>query len=298
MNEPQAAQPLLLASVPFPWGAAVKRCALWVAVFAVMCVICLPGLWVVLNAFRPNVAILSNESPFVANSYTLDNFRSMFGFGAMASLPIAKYFVNSLIISSVSTAAALVIGVLGGYAFARFEFRRKNVLFVLLMLTRAIPGIALSLPIFMLWAWTGLLDTRLGVIVVYLAMNVPFTVWLIDGFFREVPIELSQAALIDGCTRWQAFWRVELPLARSGIASAGIFSFLTSWNEFALATQLCRSPETKTLPVGLMDYTAQFSVDWAGMCAMAVVIIVPAIVLTFIVQKHLIAGLTLGGVKG
>ncbi|WP_026121720.1 ABC transporter permease subunit [Paraburkholderia kururiensis] len=276
----------------------MKRCALWVGVFAVMCVICLPGLWVVLNAFRPNVAILSNESPFVASSYTLDNFRAMFGFGAMASLPIAKYFVNSLIISSVSTAAALVIGVLGGYAFARFEFRRKNVLFVLLMLTRAIPGIALSLPIFMLWAWTGLLDTRLGVIVVYLAMNVPFTVWLIDGFFREVPIELSQAALIDGCTRWQAFWRVELPLARSGIASAGIFSFLTSWNEFALATQLCRSPETKTLPVGLMDYTAQFSVDWAGMCAMAVVIIVPAIVLTFIVQKHLIAGLTLGGVKG
>lgn len=298
MNEPQAAQPLLLASAPLPWGAALKRCALWVGVFVVMCVICLPGLWVVLNAFRPNVAILSNESPFVASSYTLDNFRAMFGFGAMASLPIAKYFVNSVIISSVSTAAALVIGVLGGYAFARFEFRRKNVLFVLLMLTRAIPGIALSLPIFMLWAWTGLLDTRLGVIVVYLAMNVPFTVWLIDGFFREVPIELSQAALIDGCTRWQAFWRVELPLARSGIASAGIFSFLTSWNEFALATQLCRSPETKTLPVGLMDYTAQFSVDWAGMCAMAVVIIVPAIVLTFIVQKHLIAGLTLGGVKG
>lgn len=298
MNKPQAAQPLLPASTPFRWSAAVKRCALWLGVFIVMSVICLPGLWVVLNAFRPNVAILSNESPFAAGSYTLDNFRAMFGFGAMASLPIAKYFVNSLIISSASTVAALVIGVLGGYAFARFEFRRKNVLFVALMLTRAIPGIALSLPIFMLWAWTGLLDTRLGVIVVYLAMNVPFTVWLIDGFFREVPIELSQAALIDGCTRWQAFWRVELPLARSGIASAGIFSFLTSWNEFALATQLCRSPETKTLPVGLMDYTAQFSVDWAGMCAMAVVIIVPAIVLTFIVQKHLIAGLTLGGVKG
>ncbi|RDU96667.1 carbohydrate ABC transporter permease [Trinickia dinghuensis] len=276
----------------------MKRIALWFGVFVAMAVICLPGLWVVLNAFRTNVAILSNQSPFSAGGYTLDNFRGMFGYGGMASLPIAKYFVNSLIISSVSTAAALVVGVLGGYAFARFEFRRKNLLFVLLMLTRAIPGIALSLPIFMLWAWTGLLDTRLGVIVVYLAMNVPFTVWLIDGFFREVPIELSQAALIDGCTRWQAFWRVELPLARSGIASAGIFAFLTSWNEFALATQLCRSPETKTLPVGLMDYTAQFSVDWAGMCAMAVVIIVPAIVLTFIAQKHLIAGLTLGGVKG
>ncbi len=275
-----------------------KRAALWVAVFVVMAIICLPGLWVVLNAFRSNIAILSNQSPFVASSYTLDNFRSMFGFAQMASLPVRQYFVNSLIISLASTIAALVVGVLGGYAFARFEFRYKNVYFVTLMLTRAVPGIALSLPIFMLWAWTGLLDTRIGVIIVYLAMNVPFTIWLIDGFFREVPIELSQAAQIDGCNRWQAFWKIELPLAKSGVASAGIFAFLTSWNEFALATQLCRSPDTKTLPVGLMDFTAQFSVDWAGMCALAVIIIVPAIVLTFIVQKHLIAGLTLGGVKG
>ncbi|AMM15644.1 maltose ABC transporter permease [Burkholderia sp. PAMC 28687] len=279
-------------------GAFMRKSAMWFGVFIVMAVICLPGLWVVLNAFRSNVAILSNQSPFAGSSYTLDNFKSMFGYGQMASLPISQYFVNSVIISCVSTVAALAVGVLGGYAFARFDFKHKKVMFVTLMLTRAIPGIALSLPIFMLWAWTGLLDTRIGVILVYLAMNVPFTVWLIDGFFREVPIELSQAAQIDGCNRWQAFWRIELPLAKSGIASAGIFAFLTSWNEFALATQLCRSPDTKTLPVGLMDFTAQFSVDWAGMCAMAVIIIIPAIVLTFIVQKHLIAGLTLGGVKG
>jgi multiple sugar transport system permease protein len=285
-------------SANLPLKALARRGALWCAVFVVMVIICLPGLWVALNAFRSNVAILSNQPLFAAGSYTLDNFRNMFGFGQMASLPIRQYFVNSLVISCVSTLAAVVVGVVGGYAFARFEFQRKNFFFVSLMLTRAIPGIALSLPIFMLWSWTGLLDTRIGVIIVYLAMNVPFTVWLIDGFFREVPVELSQAAQIDGCSRWQAFWHIELPLARSGVASAAIFAFLTSWNEFALASQLCRSPDTKTLPVGLMDFTAQFTVDWAGMCAMAVIIIIPAVVLTFIVQKHLIAGLTLGGVKG
>ncbi|MBK3823743.1 carbohydrate ABC transporter permease [Paraburkholderia aspalathi] len=278
--------------------APVKRGALWLAVFLVMAVICLPGLWVMLNAFRSNVAILSNQSLLDSGSYTLDNFRNVFGFGGMASLPIRQYFVNSVVISLASTIAAIVVGVAGGYAFARFEFRHKKLLFVVLMLTRAIPGIALSLPIFMLWAWTGLLDTHIGVIIVYLAMNVPFTVWLIDGFFREVPAELAEAAQIDGCSRWQAFWHIELPLARSGVASAAIFAFLTSWNEFALASQLCRSPDTKTLPVGLMDFTAQFTVDWAGMCSMAVIIIIPAIILTFIVQKHLIAGLTLGGVKG
>ncbi|MCX4138028.1 carbohydrate ABC transporter permease [Paraburkholderia sp. SEWSISQ10-3 4] len=278
--------------------APMKRGALWLAVFLVMAVICLPGLWVMLNAFRSNVAILSNQSLLDSGSYTLDNFRNVFGFGGMASLPIRQYFVNSVVISLASTIAAIVVGVAGGYAFARFEFRHKKLLFVVLMLTRAIPGIALSLPIFMLWAWTGLLDTHIGVIIVYLAMNVPFTVWLIDGFFREVPAELAEAAQIDGCSRWQAFWHIELPLARSGVASAAIFAFLTSWNEFALASQLCRSPDTKTLPVGLMDFTAQFTVDWAGMCSMAVIIIIPAIILTFIVQKHLIAGLTLGGVKG
>src|ERR1700687_77159 len=149
--------------------ALLNRIALWSGVFLVMAVICLPGLWVVLNAFRSNVAILSNQSPFAAGSYTLDNFRAMFGFGQMASLPIRQYFIHSVIISCASTAAALVVGVLGGYSFARFDFRHKNLFFVLLMLTRAIPGIALSLPIFMLWAWTGLLDTRLGVIIVYLA---------------------------------------------------------------------------------------------------------------------------------
>ena len=276
----------------------MKRGALWLAVFLVMSVICLPGLWVMLNAFRSNVAILSNQSLLDTGSYTLDNFRNVFGFGGMASLPIRQYFVNSMVISLASTIAAIVVGVAGGYAFARFEFRHKKLLFVVLMLTRAIPGIALSLPIFMLWAWTGLLDTHIGVIIVYLAMNVPFTVWLIDGFFREVPAELAEAAQIDGCSRWQAFWHIELPLARSGVASAAIFAFLTSWNEFAMASQLCRSPDTKTLPVGLMDFTAQFTVDWAGMCTMAVIIIIPAIILTFIVQKHLIAGLTLGGVKG
>ena len=133
-----------------------------------------------------------------------------------------------------------------------------------------------------------------GLILAYVALNVPFTIWLIDGFFRQVPRDLAEAAQIDGCTRWQAFWQVEFPLAGPGIASAAIFAFLTSWNEFALASQLTRSVNSKTLPVGLLDYTAEFTIDWRGMCALAVVMIIPALTLTFIVQKHLVSGLTSG----
>lgn len=275
----------------------IRRLLVWFGIFVAMCIICLPGVWVVLNAFRPNVAILSNDNLFNFSTYTLQNFRNIFGMGDIIPIPVRDYFVNSIVISVISTVASLLVGIMGGYAFARFRFKYKPALFVSLMLSRAIPGVALSLPVFILWSWGGLIDTKIGVILVYLAMNVPFSIWLIDGFFRQIPNELYQAAEIDGCTRWQAFWSVEFPLAKSGIASAGIFSFLTSWNEYALAAQLTRSTDTKTLPVGLMDFTAQFTIDWAGMCAMAVIIIVPALILTFIVQKHLIAGLTFGGVK-
>lgn len=283
-----------------PWlpRAALTRWGVRLGLFIALCIILMPGLWVVLNAFRTNVAILARDDIFAASTYTLDNFRNIFGFGNEAAIPVRAYFTNSLIISVSSTVIAILIGLAGGYAFSRYKFRFKNKLFVGLMLSRAVPGIALSLPVFIIWSWLDLIDTKVGMILVYVAMNVPFSIWLIDGFFRQIPQELSEAAQIDGCTRWQAFWRVEFPLAKSGIACAGIFGFLTSWNEFALASQLTRSTDTKTLPVGLMDFTAQFTIDWAGMCAMAVIIIVPALILTFLVQKHLIAGLTLGGVKG
>lgn len=271
----------------------------WIATFAVMLIICLPGLWVILSAFRPNIEILSKPAVWIPNELSARNYIALFGLdGRQVAIPVGSYFLNSVVIAATSTVLAILIGISGGYAFARYRFRFKNTLFLGLMLSRTVPGIALSLSVFMIWSRIGLIDTQLGLILVYVALNVPFTIWLIDGFFRQIPKELGEAAQVDGCTRWQAFWRVEFPLARSGIASAAIFAFLTSWNEYALASNLTRSTDSKTLPVGLMDFTAQFTIDWAGMCAMAVIIIIPALILTFIVQKHLIAGLTFGGVKG
>ncbi|MDA7999919.1 MAG: carbohydrate ABC transporter permease [Alphaproteobacteria bacterium] len=265
--------------------------------FVTMCVICLPGLWIVLNSFRPSVEILA-KPPDWTPSFTLEHYRAMFGGAGEGGVPVFRYFRNSLVISLSSTVIAILIGMSGGYAFARYRFRAKNAYFVGLMLFRAVPGVALSLPLFIIFARVGIIDTHFGLILVYVAMNVPFTIWLTDGFFRQIPRELREAAEIDGCTKWQAFWRVEFPTARAGVASAAIFAFLTSWNEFALASQLTRSAESKTLPVGLLDFTAEFTINWGGMCALAVLMIVPALVLTFLVQKHLISGLTFGGVKG
>ena len=270
----------------------------FVTLFIAMAIICVPGLWVVLNSFRPTVEIMAKPPVWIPNELNLDNYRAMFGAAGEGGVPVLQYFTNSLIISVTSTAIAILIGMAGGYAFARYRFKGKSGIFIGLMLTRAVPGVSLSLPLFIVMAKTGLIDTHLGLILVYVALNVPFTIWLIDGFFRQVPIDLAEAAEIDGCTRWQAFWRVEFPVARAGVASAGIFALLTSWNEYALASQLTRSTFSKTMPVGLRDFTSEFTINWGGMTALAVLMIIPALILTFLVQKHLIAGLTFGGVKG
>ncbi|CDP53393.1 Maltose/maltodextrin ABC transporter, permease pro tein MalG [Devosia sp. DBB001] len=278
-----------------PW----QRWLIRLGVFVAMVILCVPGVWVVLTAFRPNIEILARPAVWIPHELTLNNFKGIFGLlPTQQGLPVAQYFINSIVISVTSTCVAIIVGMAGGYAFARYRFKGKATLFLAFMLSRTVPGVALSLPLFIVWARVGLIDTPIGLILVYMAINIPFTIWLTDGFFRQIPVDLSEAAQIDGCTRWQAFWKVEFPLARSGLASAAIFAFLTSWNEYALASQLTRTTASKTMPVGLMDFTAQFTVDWTGMSAMAVLIIIPALVLTFIVQKHLIAGLTFGGVKG
>lgn len=278
-----------------PW----QRWAIRLGVFTAMVILVVPGAWVVLTAFRTNIEVMARPAVWIPQNLTLNNFLGIFGLlSTQQGLPVGSYFVNSLVISITSTVVAIGIGMMGGYAFARYRFRGKATLFLGFMLSRTVPGVALSLPLFIIWARLGIIDTSLGLIVVYLAVNIPFTIWLTDGFFRQIPVDLGEAAQIDGCTRWQAFWKVEFPLARSGLASAAIFAFLTSWNEYALASQLTRTTASKTMPVGLMDFTAQFTVDWTGMSAMAVLIIIPALVLTFVVQKHLIAGLTFGGVKG
>ena len=276
----------------------VLRVAYWTGLFLAMLTICMPGLWIVLSSLRPTVEIMAKPPVWIPNELSFDAYVAMFSGIGQGGIPVIQYFRNSLIISVTSTAIAIAIGMSGGYAFARYRFRGKSGWFLGLMLTRTVPGIALSLPLFFIFARLGIIDTHFGLILVYVALNIPFTIWLIDGFFRQVPRDLAEAAQIDGCTRWQAFWQVEFPLAGPGIASAGIFAFLTCWNEFALASQLTRSVNSKTLPVGLLDYTAEFTIDWRGMCALAVVMIIPALTLTFIVQKHLVGGLTSGAVKG
>ena len=273
--------------------------------YLIILIFFLPAVWIILTSLRPNVEINSRPPVWIPTQLDLDSYKILFGmptpegaFGMGGSIPFGPYVRNSTIIALLSTAIALTFGTLAGYTFARFRFKGKNTIFLSLMLARAVPGVALSLPLFILFARLGLSDKIAGMIIAYAALNIPFTAWLMDGFFRALPEELDDAALIDGCSRWGALLRVDLPLALPGVAASGIFAFLTSWNEFAIATVITRTPASRTFPPGLFEFTGQFVSDWRGMCAMSVMMLIPAVIFVALVQRQLVEGLASGAVKG
>ena len=279
----------------------LRNAALW----AIVLIWFLPALWIILTSVRDRIEIDAHPPVWIPHAFSLDSYKIMFGmptpdmaFGLGGQIPVMQYARNSIVIALVSTTVSIVIGTLVGYAFSRFNFRGKNALFLGFMLGRAIPGIALSLPLFVIFARVGLSDTIQGMIFIYVALNIPFTAWLMDGFFRAIPQELDDAARIDGCSYWGAFWRVALPLALPGAAAASIFAFLTCWNEFALASVITRTPKSRTFPPALYEFTGQFVSDWRGMTAMAVLMLIPAVIFVAVIQRQLMEGLTTGATKG
>lgn len=283
------------------WGDTVRDLFLYLIIL----IFFLPVLWIVLTSIRPNVEINARPPVWIPSRLDFDSYKILLGmptpegaFGMGGSIPFGAYARNSTVIALSSTLVSLTLGTLAGFTFARFRFRAKNGIFLSMMLARAVPGVALSLPLFILFARLGLSDKILGMIIAYSALNIPFTAWLMDGFFRALPEELDDAALIDGCSRWSALLRVDLPLALPGVAASGIFAFLTAWNEFALATVITRTPASRTFPPGLYEFTGQFVSDWRGMTAMSVMMLLPSIVFVALVQRQLVQGLASGAVKG
>lgn len=278
----------------------ITSAVIGVATVLILFLFALPAFWIVFTAFRPGNEINVSPPIWIPRRLTLDAFESLFGLnpGYASGIPVMNYLRNSSLTALISTTIALSVGTMTGYAFSRFQFKYHTFIFLLIMLSRAVPGVALGLPLFLLMRKYGLVDTTHGLALVYAAINIPFTAWLMDGFFRQIPKELDESAYIDGCGYWSAFWRIDLPLALPGMAAAGIFAFLASWNEYQIASLLTKTPKSKTFPVGLYDFTSQFTVDWRGMTAMSVLMIVPAIVFVVLIQRRLTEGLTFGAIKG
>lgn len=264
----------------------------------VLVLLLLPTYWMVQTSFQIGRNINTFPPVWFPREVTVSSYVKLFGsLHEEASLPFRDYFRNSFLAALLSCFFSVILGTLSSYAFARFDFPGKRNLFLGVILMRAIPGLALGLPLLVLFRRIQLVNTVSGLIFTYTMLNTPFVIWLMESFFADVPGELSEAALIDGCSRWQALWKVDIPLVTPGISASAIFSFLLSWNEFAIALILTRTPASRTLPVGLFDFVGEFFIDWGGMCAAGTIILIPAVALTFFIQRWMVRGLTFGAIK-
>jgi multiple sugar transport system permease protein len=249
-----------------------------------------PVIVLILTSFKTQVQIMSKAPSWIFMP-TLANYRNV-----LMEQGFFRYMVNSLIVGSVATLFTLIIGGFASYALVRFNFFGRGAISFSTLLLRMIPPAVLIVPIYVLWTFFRLADTRLGLVIVYIGFNLPFTIWVLISFISDIPMELEEAAVVDGCGPWRIFFQIILPLIKPGLAAAAIFTFRIAWNEFLLALVLTNRI-TRTLPVATTIYLTDIGVEWGNITAMGTVVALPAILFTFLAAKQLIAGLTAGAVK-
>jgi multiple sugar transport system permease protein len=253
----------------------------------------LPVYWMAITSLKTQIEVFASPPTFVPQQPTLENYVSLF-----ANRNMGAYLLNSLLVVGASVLLALVIGSLAAYALARFRIGRLNDrLSFWVLAPRMIPPIAIVVPIFLILQQFGLLNKHLGLILVYTAFNLPFVVWMMRSFFQEIPIDLEEAAMVDGSSRLGAFWHVILPLAAPGLAATAIFAIIVTYNEFFFALTLTSTPAAATLPVGTAALIGKTQTLFGEMAAAGMVATLPIILFALLVQRHLVRGLTMGAVK-
>jgi multiple sugar transport system permease protein len=243
------------------------------------------------TSLRQQVAIFSEPLNFLFVP-TLENYRAV-----LQEDKFDRYLGNSLFVGVLSTVFTLVLGCMAAYGLARFRFRGRSTVAYTTLLLRTVPLAVLAIPVFLIWNEWQLVNSLWGVVLLYVAVNLPFTIWLLYGFVLQVPAELEEAAAIDGCGPLRVFTKILLPLMAPGLAAASIFTFRIAWNEFILALVLT-DRATRTLPVAASLYITDIGVDWGKIMALGSLIAIPPLVFTFIAARQIITGLTAGAVKG
>jgi multiple sugar transport system permease protein len=252
-----------------------------------MVVVLFPFIWLVQMSFRPNKDIFGYDLLFMP---TLDHYRALWT-GAFS-----KSFVNSAITSGASTLLSLLIGVPAAYALSRGGFRSSRRIALWILATRMAPPIAFTIPFFLAYRHAGLLDTHLGLIIVYLTFNLALVIWMMQPFFDGVPRELEEAAWIDGCGVWQAFRVVTLPLAAPGLAATAVICFILSWNDFFYALVLTRT-NASTAPVAIVNFIQYTGWEWGRIAAAGTLVMLPVVAFSMLVRNYLVRGLMAGGTK-
>lgn len=253
----------------------------------------LPIYWLVAASLKSNKEI-TQGSTLYPHAPSFDNYIRLF-----YEKEFGNYFLNSMVVTVSSVAIALVVGTLGAYAIVRFRLpfllERKAVVFLLTL--RIVPPVVILIPVFLLMLKLNLLDTWLGLIITYTAFNITFCVWMMESFFREIPVDLEEAAMVDGDSRFAAFYRITLPLAAPGLAATAIFAVIVTINEFMFSLVLTATPNAMTMPRGTATLIGRIDTDWASMSAAGIVGALPVVIFALLVQRHLVRGLTMGAVK-
>ncbi|MGV9194077.1 carbohydrate ABC transporter permease [Microbacterium sp. MC2] len=269
-----------------------SRILLWALLAATLVLYGFPFVYLLLTSFKTPLEAISVPPSVVPTVWTLENYVS-----ALTRQGVDAALINSVVTALISTGLSLVLAVPAAYAITRFRTPSGRVFILAALVTRMVPTIAVGAPLVEIMRSMGLTDTSFGLALAHTTISLPLSIWLMASFFEAVPDELSEAAQMDGCNRLQAMIRVVLPVVSGGLAVTAIFAFLASWNEF-LFSLLLTSVRAQTTPVVIANFQSQFGLDWGGMTALAAVYSVPVIILTLFLQRHIVAGLTLGAVKG
>lgn len=251
-----------------------------------------PFLWLVLSSVKTEVQLFEVPIKVLPSPFTLQNYADVFQDGSMF-----LFMKNSLIIALITTAVTLLISIPAAYALAKIRFKIGTLFFMIILVVRMVPGITQLLPLFQILSKLHLINTRAGLILAYLPGSVIFTVMLLRTFFAEFPQELEDAGKIDGLGILGVIRRLVIPITLPGICSATLMSFLSTWNEFMYASVIIRSPELKTMPLGIQTYVSTFQIYWGKLTANAVIYVLPVILFTVFASKGLIQGMTAGAVK-
>lgn len=275
------------------------RVGIYGAALLVAAVILAPPIWLFISSISSSAELLSVPVHWIPKAPTFDRYAQIIlGTGSESAANFRQTLVNSLLVATFVTLVCISVGSLAAYSFARMSFAGHGNLIYLLLLSYTLPPIMLVIPLFRVMGDLKLTNTILGLVIIYSALIMPFAVWIMRSYFQTIPMDLEDAAMIDGCGRLQAFGQVILPISVPGIVATGLFCFLASWEEFLIALIFTSSPAAKTIPVAIAEFTGRHAIDYGMMAAGGVIAAIPPVLIALVFQRYLISGLASGAVKG
>jgi multiple sugar transport system permease protein len=269
----------------------------WLFLAFLLAFTALPMVWMFSTSIKTEFAAIQQPPVLFPAEPTFDQYTTLLSPANPTGQQFLGYLRNSIWVSLATTVLGVLIAVPAAYAFSRFSFPGREPLFFSVLVRNMFPVVVFLIPLFILMKFFGLVDTHLSLILTYLTFGLPLSIWLLKGFYDNIPPELERAARIDGATRFQAFWKIILPLSTSGLVATAIYAFIQGWNEYVYARTFINSQNLMTMPVGLEKFFTEYASNWPGLMAASFIMSVPVVVLFLVLQRHFVRALTEGAVK-